>query len=162
MVSHATTPVAASKATSRPSMTPTNTLPPWTATPRLTTSQHAFGPTSRLTFGSNTQRFAPVFASRSWTMLQATSRTYTIADDRRRFGAAIHAEVVGPRQAQPAHRVGSDGRERAEPLFVIGAAVRQPVARFGVGCDARGVVIENGRGGRRAASAYEREHDQQD
>src|SRR5215203_2569703 len=70
-VSHATAPVFASRATRRPSITPTNTLPPYSATPRLTTSQHAFGPTSRLTFGSYDHSFLPLRAPIAWTMLQA-------------------------------------------------------------------------------------------
>lgn len=52
-------------------MTPTNTFPPYSATPRFTTSQQALAPTARSTFGSCTQRRVPVLASMAWTMLHA-------------------------------------------------------------------------------------------
>src|SRR5215510_3534966 len=70
-VSQRSLPFAASSATSLPSSAPTKTFPFQTATPRLTTSQHAFTAHSGGTFGSYDQRRAPVAASNAKTLLQA-------------------------------------------------------------------------------------------
>src|SRR5262245_61700167 len=62
-------PDPASSATSRPSIVPTKTLPFHTATPRFTTSQHAYLPHSRGTCGSYCHNNSPVFASCAYTAL---------------------------------------------------------------------------------------------
>jgi hypothetical protein len=64
-------PVAASSATSRPSSVPTNSLPSYAATPRLTVSQHAFTPVSPGTFGSYCHSSLPLVASIACTLLHA-------------------------------------------------------------------------------------------
>ena len=80
---------------------------------------------------------------------------HTVADDGRRFGAAIHAEVIGPRQAESGDRLRRDARERTEALLPIRAAMRQPVARFGVGTDRDAVsAVQFGREERRRASSH--------
>src|SRR5262249_28001788 len=68
---HTSLPVAASSATSRPSRVPTNNLPWYAATPRLTVSQHAFTPVSPGTFGSYCHRSLPLAASIACTLLHA-------------------------------------------------------------------------------------------
>src|SRR5688572_18324189 len=64
-------PVAASRATRRPSIVPTNTLPSHTATPRLTTSQHALTAQPPGTIGSYAQSCSPVAAVYALTLLHA-------------------------------------------------------------------------------------------
>src|SRR5580704_10735893 len=76
-VSHAGFPMEASRATRRPSSAPTNTFPRQTATPRLTTSQHAFTAHSGGTLGSYDQSFSPVAAFTAKTLLHAVEKYIT-------------------------------------------------------------------------------------
>src|SRR5437868_13575559 len=62
-------PVTASSAISRPSNAPTYTRPLNSATPPLTTSQHAFSPKLRGTLGSKLHSRLPVRTSTACTTL---------------------------------------------------------------------------------------------
>src|SRR4051812_30221197 len=74
---HTGLPVLASRAISRPSNAPRKIFPFHAATPRLTTSQHPFTPSSRGTSGSYDQSSLPVLASYALTMLHAVERYIT-------------------------------------------------------------------------------------
>src|ERR1700687_6450298 len=76
-VSQTGLPVAASRAMSLPSSAPTKTFPFHAATPRFTTSQHAFTAHSGGTFGSYSQRRAPDAASSETTLLHAVVKYIT-------------------------------------------------------------------------------------
>src|SRR5882672_2511969 len=74
---HTGLPDFASSAINRPSKAPRKIFPFHAATPRLTTSQQPFTPSSRGTFGSYDQSGLPVAASYAFTMLHAVDTYIT-------------------------------------------------------------------------------------
>ncbi|MEA3220967.1 MAG: hypothetical protein OZX49_02082 [Immundisolibacter sp.] len=75
-----------------------------------------------------------------------------VDDDGRGLQATPRAQIREPGQAELAHVVGVDGVQRAEALFAVGAAVRQPVTGLAIRTDdAR--AVDGAGGGLRGTAA---------